>query len=176
MDTTGYIINSILVLLVVVQLRERRLDRSALLLPVTLVAAAAAYYLHAIPTGGNDVELELALSVSGAAMGALCGAATIIRRGNDGDALARAGVIAASLWIVGVGGRMAFAYASEHGLGPSIARFSAAHSITSGSAWVAGFVMMALADVLARLLVLHIRGRRITGYRHVSLGARIPSP
>jgi hypothetical protein len=175
MNTTGYIINAILVLLVVRQLRDRRLDAASLLLPVALVAGAAVYYLHSIPTAGNDLTLELALAASGATMGALCGAATFVRRGDDDVALARAGVIAATLWIAGVGGRMGFAYASDHGLRPSIARFSTGHGITSGGAWVAGFVLMALADVLARLVVLHLRGRRATGYGGVSAGAAIPS-
>ena len=43
----------------------------------------------------------------------------------------------------------------------SIARFSIHHSITGAPAWVAALVLMALADVTARTLVLHARGRRL---------------
>ena len=50
MNATGYIINSILVLLVLRQIRETRLDLVSLVLPVVLVGAAAAYYLHSVPT------------------------------------------------------------------------------------------------------------------------------
>ena len=55
MNTTGYIINSVLVLLVVRQIRERppRLDRRSLVLPLVLVAVAAANFLHTIPTAGE---------------------------------------------------------------------------------------------------------------------------
>jgi hypothetical protein len=56
---------------------------------------------------------------------------------------------------------MAFVVAATHGLGPAIGRFSAAHHITSAQAWAAALVMMALADVLARLTVLFVRSRRL---------------
>ena len=73
----------------------------------------------------------------------------------------QAGWVAAILWVVGIGARMGFAYASDHGSGPAIARFSAAHSITSADAWVAALVMMALAEVIARLAVLRLRARQL---------------
>jgi hypothetical protein len=36
----------------------------------------------------------------------------------------------------------------------------ASHQITGSAAWVAALVMMALADVLTRLVVIYLRGRR----------------
>ena len=157
MNATGYIINAILVLLVVRQIRETRLNLANLILPVVLVAGAAAYYLRSVPTAGNDLVLDITLGAIGAVLGALCAFATRVRRGADGVALAKAGVVAAILWIVGIGARMGFAYASDHGSGPAIARFSVAHSITSADAWVAALVIMALAEVIARLAVLRLR-------------------
>jgi len=160
MDTTGYIINSVLVLLVVRQIREHPLDLRSLIRPVALVAVAAAYYLHTIPTGGNDLLLEGGLAATGAVMGALCALTTHLRL--DGETpLARAGVVAAGLWVGGVGARMAFAYAAGHGLAPAVHRFSIAHSITGAAAWVAALILMALADVTTRLVVLHLRGRKL---------------
>ncbi len=161
MNATGYIINAILVLLVLRQIRETRLGWANLILPVLLVAGAAAYYLRSVPTAGNDLALDITLAAVGAVLGALCAFATRIRRGADGVALARAGWVAAILWVVGIGARMGFAYASDHGSGPAIARFSAAHSITSADAWVAALVMMALAEVIARLAVLRLRARQL---------------
>ncbi len=35
------------------------------------------------------------------------------------------------------------------------------HHITGSNAWVAALVMMALADVLTRLAVVYLRGRRL---------------
>jgi glycerol-3-phosphate acyltransferase PlsY len=84
-----------------------------------------------------------------------------MRRGADAVALARAGVVAAILWIVGIGARLGFALYSSHGGGPAIARFSVAHDITSSAAWVAALVMMALAEVIARLVTLRVRALRL---------------
>jgi hypothetical protein len=160
-NATGYIINAILVLLVLRQIRERRLDLQSLVLPVVLVAAAAAYYLRAVPAAGNDIVLDLTLAAAGVALGALCAAATRLRRDTDGRALARAGWLAAALWVVGIGARMAFAFSSDHGAGPAIARFSVAHQISGADAWVAALIIMALAEVAARLAVLRLRAARL---------------
>ena len=66
------------------------------------------------------------------------------------------------MWIAGVGARMVFYFAATHGAGPAIAAFSIAHHITGSAAWTAALVMMALADVTARLLTVYLRGRRLT--------------
>ena len=161
MTTNGYIVNALLVLLVVRQLRERRLDLRSLVLPVALVGWAAAMFLHTIPTAGDDLVLMLVLAAAGAAMGAAAGLTTHLRVGDDGVALGRAGFVAAGLWIAGVGARMAFAYAAGHGLGPAIRSFSLAHGITGSQAWVAALVLMALADVATRLGVLQVRAHNV---------------
>jgi hypothetical protein len=163
MTTTDYIINAILVLLVVRQIRERRLDLQSLLLPVVLVGLAARQYLHSVPTAGNDLVLVGALGGVGATLGILCALSTHVRLGADGVALARAGWVAAALWIGGIGSRMAFAYAAAHGAGPAIGRFSVVHHITGGAAWTAALVLMALAEVVARLVTLQARGHLASG-------------
>src|SRR5215472_69057 len=132
MNTTSmYVISAILVLMVIRQIREHPLDFRSLAVPVLAVGAAAALFLHSVPGGGNDIALELACVAAGATMGAVAGLAYKLRRGSDGRALGRAGWLAASLWITGVGARMAFAIAATNGAGPAITRFSIAHQITS---------------------------------------------
>ena len=173
MNNTTYLINGILVLLVVRQIREHRLDLAGLALPVLAVGAAASYFLHSVPGRGNDIALELICVTAGAIMGGLAGLTTHLRRGADGLPLGRAGWLAASLWIAGVGARMAFAFAASHGAGPAIGRFSIAHHITGSDAWIAALVMMALADVLTRLIVLYLRGRRLAP---APVPARAPIP
>ena len=157
-----YLINALLVLLVVRQVREHQLDLRALAVPVVAVGAAAVMFLHAVPGGGSDIALDLACLSAGAAMGAIGGLATHLRAGADGRPLGRAGVLAAGMWIAGVGARMVFYFAAIHGAGPAIARFSIAHHITGSAAWTAALVMMALADVLTRLVVVYLRGLRVT--------------
>ncbi len=156
-----YLINALLVLLVVRQIREHQLDLRALAVPVLAVAAAAVMFLHSVPAGGSDTALDLLCVSAGAAMGAIGGLATRLRLGADGRPLGRAGVVAASMWVGGVGARLAFAVAASNGAGPAIARFSVAHHITGSAAWVAALVMMALADVLTRLVVIYLRGHRL---------------
>ena len=63
--------------------------------------------------------------------------------------------------LASISARLAYAVAASNGAGPAIARFSIAHHITGSSAWVAALVMMALADVLTRLVVIYLRGRRL---------------
>ena len=164
-----YVINALLVLLVIRQIREHPLDLRSLAIPVLAVGAAAVLFLHSVPLGGNDIALELACVLAGAAMGAIGGFATHLRRGANGRPLARAGWLAAGMWVGAVGARLAFAVAADNGAGPAIARFSAANHITSEKAWVAALIMMALADVLTRLVIIYLRGRRPTANSPVSV-------
>src|SRR5260370_17228477 len=59
MSLNMYLINAILVLMVIRQIREHSLDLQALAVPVLAVAAAAVMFLHSVPVGGNDIVLEL---------------------------------------------------------------------------------------------------------------------
>jgi hypothetical protein len=130
-----YVINALLVLLVIRQIREHPLDLRSLAIPVLAVGVAAFFFLHSVPLGGNDIALELACVLTGALMGAIGGFATYLRRGADGRPLGHAG--------------------------PAIARFSVANHITGEAAWIAALIMMALADVLTRLVIIYLRGRRL---------------
>ena len=167
-----YVINALLVLLVIRQIREHPLDLRSMAIPVLAVGAAAALFLHSVPLGGSDITLELACVLAGAVMGAVGGLATHLRRGADGRPLGRAGWLAAGMWIGGVGARLAFAVAANNGAGPAIARFSVANHITGSAAWIAALIMMALADVLTRLVIIYLRGRRLATSAPASL-ARI---
>jgi hypothetical protein len=161
MNINMYVINAILVLMVVRQVREHPLDLRSLAAPVLAVGCAVVLFLHSVPTGGHDLVLELVCVSAGAVMGGIGGLATRLRRGADGRPLGRAGWLAACMWVGGVGARMAFAIAAANGAGPAIARFSVAHQITGSAAWVAALIMMAMADVLTRVAVIYLRGRRL---------------
>jgi len=162
MNINMYVINAVLILMVIRQIREHPLDLRSLAVPVLAVGCAAVLFLHSVPVGGNDIALELACVLAGAVMGAVGGLATRLRLGAGGRPLGRAGALAASMWVGGVGARLAFAVAAGNGAGPAIARFSIAHHITGSAAWVAALVMMALADVLTRLVVIYLRGHRLS--------------
>jgi hypothetical protein len=162
MTTTDYLINAALILLVVRQIRERRVDLRSLILPLVLVYTIAGQYLHSIPTAGNDLVLVVGLASLGLMLGSASAFFHSMRVGSDGVALARAGWIAAGLWIAGMGARITFVLAAEHGAGNAIAHFSAANSITGKSAWVTALVLMAVCEVAGRLAVLQLRAYRLT--------------
>ncbi|MGW3625584.1 hypothetical protein [Streptomyces sp. NPDC000880] len=160
MTTTDYLISAALILLVIPQIRGTRQTLRNALLPVVAVAAAAAYYLKSFPTQGHDVRLEVIGVVAGAVLGVACGAATRLSLASDGVPLAKAGAVAALLWIVGMASRAGFEYWATHSGSDSIAQFSRDNLITGSAAWTAALLLMALAQVLCRLAVVRIKARQ----------------
>jgi hypothetical protein len=160
MSITDYLINGLLVALVILQVRGRKITLRALLLPVGIVAWVAADYLHAIPTRGNDLLLVLVGAGAGLVLGAGAGITTRVFR-RHGEPFAKATAIAAVLWVLGVGSRLAFELYTSHGGQGAIERFSVAHRITSANAWVDCLVLMALAEVVSRTAVIALRYWRV---------------
>ena len=56
MNINMYVINAILILMVVRQVREHPLDLRSLAVPVLAVGCAAVLFVHSVPAGGNDVQ------------------------------------------------------------------------------------------------------------------------
>jgi hypothetical protein len=159
MTITEYILNIFLVGLVVLQLRGHKLTVARMVVPVAVTLWVASQFLHGLPVAGDDRLLEATLGVTGAVLGAAAGFATNVRLVGQ-SAFAKAGAFAAVLWVVGIGARMAFSLWVTHGGAPAITRFSVAHHITSGAAWAAGFIFMAIAEVAVRTTVIWWKGRR----------------
>jgi hypothetical protein len=158
MTTTEYLMNFALVGLVVLQIRGHKITVARLLVPVALTVWGASQFLHTIPTAGNDAVLEVTFALVGAMLGVLAALATTVRRDGPG-ALAKAGMVAAILWVLGIGARVAFSVWVGHGGAPTITQFSAVHHITSGAAWGAAFVLMAMVEVASRSGVLYLKAR-----------------
>ena len=159
MTLTGYLLNCSLIGLVVLQLRGRKVTVAGLLVPLVVTIWVASQYLHGLPAAGNDLVLELGFGVIGAVLGGLAALVTTIRR--DGSAaIAKAGALAACLWVLGIGARMGFALWVDHGGRHAVASFSATHDITTGGAWATAFILMAMAEVASRTLVLFAKTRR----------------
>ncbi|HET9075565.1 MAG TPA: hypothetical protein VFN68_01420 [Acidimicrobiales bacterium] len=154
MTISDYVLDLALIGVVILQVRGRRLTLRAMILPVALVAWAAVTYLKAVPTAGNDLVLIGVLAATGTALGAASGLTTTVRRNAAGVLVAKAGAAAAGLWILGMGFRLAFQLYVTHGGTAALGRFSVAHHITSGQAWVAALVLMAIAEAVARTAVL----------------------
>lgn len=163
MTFTDYLIDSLLVLMVLLQVKERRLTTKSLIRPLVIVAVAVVNYLHGIPTGGNDLLLVGAFALLGSLIGIASGQTILMRRGPAGEVLQRAGWASAFFWVLGMGSRFAFVVWITHGGVSPIGRFSAAHSITSGEAWTVALLAMAVCEVGGRTLVQAARRRQLGG-------------
>jgi hypothetical protein len=165
MTTLDYILDSALVLLVLMQVKERKLTLHSLLRPLVIVGIAVVNYLHGIPTAGNDLVLVAALALLGGLIGAAAGQTLFMRSDENGEVLARAGWAAAFLWVLGMGGRFAFILWINHGGQSSINHFSATHSITSAEAWTVALLAMAVFEVIGRTAIVAIRRHRLMRQR-----------
>lgn len=162
MTTTEYLLNAALILVVVRQLRGKRLIGSAIYVPLGICAYVGYLYLHSIPTSGNDLMLVVIGAAAGLTLGTLCGLTTLVYPDRDGIPFARATGAAAVLWVLGVGSRIAFTLYAQHGGRGVVEHFSIAHAL-SQDAWVAGFVLMAILEAVSRTAVLVVRARRLSG-------------
>jgi hypothetical protein len=170
MTISDYLIDIALIGLVLLQVRGRRITAHTLLLPLAIVGYVGFTYLKGIPTGGNDLILVLGLAAIGATLGTLAGLFTSVTRDRAGNAIAKAGVAAAGLWILGTGCRLAFQLYATHGGGAAIERFSANHHITSIEAWTSALILMALCEAVSRTGVLAWRTHAL----HRTAAAEIP--
>lgn len=160
MTTSEYLLNAAFVVLVLRQAKERELDRRSVIVPLVLMFFVGSQYLHTLPTAGNDLVLIAGLAFVGLTLGLLGGIATQVRAGERGVVLARVGWIAGGLLVLGIGARMAFAFAIGHGFEPTVRSFSIGHQI-GAAAWPVALVLMALIEVGARIAVVQVRGRRL---------------
>jgi hypothetical protein len=161
MTTTDYLIDSALVLLALLQIKERPLTTKALIRPLVIVAIAVVNYLHGIPTAGNDLVLVGVLALLGLSIGVASGQTVSMWRGREGEVLARAGWLSGFFWVLGMGSRFAFLVWISHGGAATIGRFSAQHAITSLEAWTVALLAMAVFEVWGRSLVLAARRHQV---------------
>jgi hypothetical protein len=168
MTTSDYLIDSTLVLLVLLQIKERTLTTKTLIRPLVIVGIAVANYLHGIPTAGNDLVLVAVLAIAGTAIGLASAQTVLMRVGPDGDVLARAGWASGFFWVLGMGSRFAFIFWITHSGSSSIAHFSAQHAITA-SAWTVALLAMAVFEVASRSALMAIRREHLRGRRAFQL-------
>jgi hypothetical protein len=164
MSPTDYLIDSLLVLLVLLQIKERTLTTKTLVRPLVIVGIAVVNYLHGIPTAGNDLVLVAILAMVGGAIGLASAQTVLMRVGADGEVLARAGWASAFFWVLGMGSRFAFIFWITHSGMSSLAHFSAQHSI-NGSAWTVALLAMAVSEVVSRSVLMAVRRQRLQGHR-----------
>lgn len=173
MTPFDYITDILLIAVVIRQMRIRKLTLRSLLLPLGLVAGAGITYLRPISLHGSNISLIAVLAATGIFLGTLSGAATCVWRRGDGAVYSRAGILAALLWVLGMGARFAFAIWVTHSGAATVARFSIHHSITGANIWQFALVLMAYGEVLSRIGVLQVR--RIRAERHPVVRSVVPA-
>jgi hypothetical protein len=161
MSTSQYLLNlGLLAWILGGNVGTRVVTVRRLRLPLLIVAIAGFVYLRDLPSGGNDVYLELAGALAGAVLGVVAAMLVRVRLENQ-RVLATAGLGFAALWTAVIGGRIAFAYGATHWFPVAIGRFSMRHQITGADAWTAAFVLMALAMVVVRVAVAAIQRAQV---------------
>ena len=159
MTTTEYALNVALVGLVLLQIRGIVITKAALLFPLVMTIWIATSLLATVPTAGNDVPLEAVGALAGATLGTFAGLATGVTR-QGASAVAKAGAVAALLWVAGIGARVAFSLWVGHGGAATVRIFSIAHHISGGPAWGTAFILMAIGEVATRTAVIYVKTRR----------------
>jgi hypothetical protein len=171
MTTTDYLIDSALVLLVLLQIKERPMTRRQLVRPLIILGVAVASYLHGVPTRGNDLPLLGVFAVVGGLIGIASGVTVIMNRRDDGVVTFRSGWVSGFFWVLGMGSRFAFVLWITHGGVNTIAHFSANHQITSTEAWTVALLGMAVFEVVGRTLTMALRWRGLDPDNALGLSA-----
>jgi hypothetical protein len=153
MSTLDYLLGLSALALILWNMRRHELTDRRLRRPAIIAAAICLTFLHGVPTDGADGALVAVGILAGIGCGAVSGLATRLER-SDGAIVATGTPLAVGVTGVAFAGRMAFAVAATHGLGPAVARFSSDVGIHSQQAWVASLILMAAADLVVRALVL----------------------
>ncbi len=162
MSTLDYILGLSALALILLNMRGHELTDRRLRRPVVIAAVVCVVFLRAVPTTGSDGALIAVGLLAGVASGTVSALATRVERdAADGRVVATGTPLAVGVTAVAFAGRMAFAFAATHGLGPGIARFSSRVGIDSAQAWVAALILMATADLLVRALILWRRRQAI---------------
>ncbi|RAN73292.1 hypothetical protein B5P43_31365 [Bacillus sp. SRB_336] len=174
MTTAQWLLNiGLLIFILGTNLGTRPVTRRRLAMPVLLAGAAGILLLSNVRTGGNDVALDFVGAGAGIALGILAALLMPLGRRGDGTVASKAGLPYALLWLLVIGGRVAFAESATGWAATGIRDFSISNSITGADAWTAAFVIMALAMVVARVATTFILRRALPP--SINAGASLPA-
>ncbi|MCQ4044559.1 hypothetical protein ACFOSC_17080 [Streptantibioticus rubrisoli] len=153
---------TILIIILATDLGRRRLTNMRMARSLIAVAIVIALFVHSLPTGGNDISLQLV----GIGVGAICGliAGALLPAHRDpatGHIFTRGGIGYALLWVILSSSRVVFAYGTEHWFPQGIIKFSIDYKLSGQDVYANAFVFMSLAMVLARTAVLLTRRRKL---------------
>lgn len=160
MSASIWIINLVVLAAVLeADLGHRKITRMRLIRPLLIAAVIAAFWIKGVAWSGTGLWVEAAGVGTGIALG-LAAAALMRVYTSDGRPYSYAWISYGLLWVVVVGARLWFGYASNHDIRVPLGTWMFAHQLPV-SALVDAFIFLALAMVLTRTGSLAVRSRSL---------------
>ncbi|ADV68461.1 hypothetical protein [Deinococcus maricopensis] len=156
---------ALMVYMIVSQVGRRPWTTARAVRPMLIVAVLAAFTLHGVHLGGGNGLLAAWGVLLGAVFGV--GAAACMRlEGPAGARVTVAGWPYALVWVVSMGGRVAFGLLAQGAWQDAVVQFSVAHGVTDAGAWRTAFLLMSVTEIVVRTLLVQRRAAPVRAWQH----------
>ncbi|SFW74602.1 hypothetical protein [Amycolatopsis australiensis] len=174
--TANIVIMQLAILAVVLEsdLGRRKIGWFRVGRPIIGVALIVPFFFTSLPTGGNDLLLQGASALAGAALGLFAVCPLLVSVDYHPDwrrrwpraspssgrpaAVSRSGVGYAAVWVAVTAARLGFAYGAQHIFPVGLGEFMTSHHL-SEVALTNGFIFLSVSMSLFRSLGLWVRRR-----------------